>query len=207
MPKVYGIFRPGRVAAPPSPVPSRKPEGRRGGRSGAATPPLPTGERAGVRGLSDSGWSRSCAVEKCSIMCPFLFEPQRSSRRPLLCPVMPGLVPLLSGLEFRRGFGPWRDTVSVPRCHPGLVPGSRLAPDLVPGFAPDAARGGPSGAAPYAAPLWTPEQVRGDIGGTRTRAGRAAIRVPGDGPVTRFYQRPAPGPAHLNRTAVEQVRP
>ena len=54
----------------------------------------------------------------------------------------------------------------------------------------------------------------GDDGGTgaateRRRAPRARRNPsldPADGPVTRFYQRLAPGPAHLNRTAMEQVR-
>ena len=40
--------------------------------------------------------------------------------------VMPGLVPLLSGLEFRHGFrAHGRAHLRAPCCHPGLVPGSR----------------------------------------------------------------------------------
>ena len=45
----YRRAGPTRIADPPSPGPSRKREGRRRGRSGAAAPPLPHGERAGVR--------------------------------------------------------------------------------------------------------------------------------------------------------------
>ena len=83
--------------------------------------------------------------------------------------VMPGLVPSVSGLDFRRGFGPWRDTVSAPRCHPGLVPGSRLSGAALARLSPDRSPG----------QAWTPEQVRGDKRGVEM--------------VSPFGTEPAPG--------------
>ena len=59
--------------------------------------------------------------------------------------------------NFGAGCAPMSETVSAPRCHPGLVPGSRMP--RKPGLAPRHR---------LARPNWTPEQVRGDSGGTRT---------------------------------------
>ena len=90
----------------------------------------------------------------------------------------------LSGRALRR----WTRPSPPPACHPGLVPGSRPAPDRSPGPAPDrspgpapvSARGThlraaaladrPTAAA-LAMPFWTPEQVRGDGRGNRATPG------------------------------------
>ena len=96
---------------------------------------------------------------------------------------MPGRVPLLSGLEFRR-------VVSAPSCHPGLVPGSRPAPDADPG---EAGR----------------ERCR--CPGPRHKAGVTAGETPARrnrclgsrGPVeTRWYPSDPSSPQNPNRTAV-----
>ena len=52
---------------------------------------------------------------------------------------------------------------SFPRCHPGLVPGSRLSGAALARFPPDPGTGSGTGRGPGQA--WTPEQVRGDNGG------------------------------------------
>ena len=49
-----------------------------------------------------------------------------SSGTPLFV-AMPGLVPLLAGSGSGAGSTPMSETVAAPRCHPGLVPGSREA--------------------------------------------------------------------------------
>ncbi len=111
--------------------------------------------------------------------------------------VMLGKSPLLSGLDGLdrvQGVGrsglpthrPGRDadcgapapSVLAPRCHPGLVPGSRPAPDRDPGETGRERR----------LTVWTPEQVRGDKRGA--------------GPVSPIGTEPVP---KLNRTAMEQV--
>ena len=74
--------------------------------------------------------------------------------------VMPGLVPLVSGLTSGRAPRRWARPSPSPRCHPGLVPGSRMSDTAVARLSPDR---GPGRA-------WTPEQVRGDTG----RQGRQA---------------------------------
>ena len=86
----------------------------------------------------------------------------------------------------------------LPCCHPGLVPGSRPAPDRDPGKAGRERR----------LTVWTPEQVRGDNRGQgrKARARRKPCPDPADGLETRLYQRLATGPAHLNRTAVDLFR-
>ena len=103
---------------------------------------------------------------------------------------MPGTSPLLSGLDFSASSAPKRETVSASHCHPGLDPGSRA-----------------TGTA-FARLPWTPDQVRGDNGGTRAAGDgdRDPCPDPAERPETRLYQRLAPGPPHLNRTAMEQVR-
>ena len=50
-------------------------------------------------------------------------------------PLMPGLVPLLSRFNFGTASVRPRERGLSPRCHPGLDPGSRLAPDFDPGKA------------------------------------------------------------------------
>ena len=72
--------------------------------------------------------------------------------------VMPGLVPLLSGLTWERALCRQARPSPPLRCHPGPDPGSRLVPDPDPG---KAGRG-------RCLWLWTPDQVRGDNRGTRT---------------------------------------
>ena len=65
-----------------------------------------------VRGFRADGRGQGPAVSASSGTLPFA--------------VMPGLVPLLSGLEFRHGFrAHGRAHLRAPCCHPGLVPGSR----------------------------------------------------------------------------------
>ena len=71
---------------------------------------------------------------------------------------MPGTSPLLSGLTSERALCRQARPSPPPCCHPGLDPGSRLAPDFDPG---KAGRG-------RCLWLWTPDQVRGDNRGTRT---------------------------------------
>ena len=85
------------------------------------------------------------------------FRSSGSSPRAGLIPavVMPGLVPLLSGLTSERALCRQAGPSPPLRCHPGLDPGSRLAPD------PDPGKAGRE-RCPWP---WTPEQVRGDSGG------------------------------------------
>ena len=130
---------------------------------------------------------------------------------------MPGLVPLLSGLDFRRGlYRNGRD-----RHRPPVV-----TPDLFRGP-------GKPGAGVSVKHLWSPLPPRPRIGvrgrpriGVRgrpgprnksgvTRGGQARqVRAcrnpcpdPADAPAIRLHRRLAPGPAHPNRTAVGLARP
>ena len=123
---------------------------------------------------------------------------QRSRARAVTVALDPGFVPLLSGLTLAdrahgpviRGFpthrsgrgsdcGTLAPPVRIPRCHPGLVPGSRLSGTALARLSPDRCPGR----------AWTPEQVRGDK--------RRAETVPFVGIET---------VSKLNRTAMDQVR-
>ena len=107
--------------------------------------------------------------------------------------VMPGLVPLLSGLTSERALCRQAGPSPPLRCHPGLDPGSRKAgrvrclrpPDRCPGQD------------------WTPDQVRGDSGGTGRLVRPCRDPCPDDGgrAAETSPVRLAPCPANLNRTA------
>ena len=157
----------------------------------------------------------------------------RGRRRARLLLVMAGLVPLLSslsrdglrsrgrhcrrplelrcaphrhartcstGVRFNFGTGstPTRETISALLLSPRTCSGVQACPGP---------RSGETGRE-RSLTAWTPEQVRGDSGGQKrkARACRNPCPDPAHGPVTRFHQRLAPGPAHLNPTAMEQVR-
>ena len=100
--------------------------------------------------------------------------------------------------NFGTGSVPTGGTVSAPPLSPRTCSGVQACPGP---------RSGETGRERRLT-VWTPEQVRGDSRGHEraVRASRNPSLDRTDAPETRLYQRLAPDPPKLNRTAVEQVR-
>ena len=149
--------------------------------------------------------------------------PRISARRRLsrLRPpaVMPGLVPGIHVLRHRAmdgrgrgGGGTWMPgtspgmTTEGERGAGGCPPRPTLSPP--PAVTPALSRGPGPQAPPspgFPGPRLKAGVTAGGQGG-RMRAGRDPCPDPAGGPETRLYRRLAPGPTHLNRTAMERVR-
>ena len=154
----------------------------------------------GARGLSTSGLPTVRASRDTVFGAPASPRFPRSSVPAVMAGLVPAIHVLLHRGASREGTGRrshvdarnesgvtirgrWRRTFApparAPRCHPGLEPGSRPAPDRDPGKA----------GRERCPTVWTPAQGRGDSGGAETVSHAGTEPVP-----------------KLNRTAMEPVQ-